>query len=147
MKNNSRSGSRLFLIEFLIVLFFFLIVSSVCVRLYVSAFGITREAEALSQAQAVAASIAGLAQQEDGSLSTIAASADDSYIEEDQLFLYYDSDFTPCPKDAGDLYYTGRVEILPDHICHICFSDKNGNCLYELSSVYYQAATKEDLKK
>ena len=33
MKRNDRAGSHLFFIEFIIVLFFFLIVSTVCLRL------------------------------------------------------------------------------------------------------------------
>ena len=60
MKKNSGKGSRLFLIEFLIVLFFFLIISTVCLQLFVKAHLITRRSEALSHAQAAAASVAAL---------------------------------------------------------------------------------------
>ena len=58
MKENKRTGSHLFFIEFIIVLFFFLIVSTVCLRLFARAHGITQRADALSHAQAAAASVA-----------------------------------------------------------------------------------------
>ena len=57
MKKQNRTGSRLFFIEFLIVLFFFLIVSAVCLKLFAHAHQITERAEALSRGQAFAASI------------------------------------------------------------------------------------------
>ncbi len=58
MKRSKRTGSHLFFIEFIIVLFFFLIVSTVCLRLFAQAHGITQRADALSHAQAAAASVA-----------------------------------------------------------------------------------------
>lgn len=58
MKRNSRTGSRLFFIEFLIVLFFFLIISTVCLKLFARAHSITQYSEALSHAQTAAASVA-----------------------------------------------------------------------------------------
>lgn len=58
MNKDNRTGSRLFFIEFLIVLFFFLIVSTVCLRLFARAHMITQRADALSHAQAAAASAA-----------------------------------------------------------------------------------------
>lgn len=57
MKKQNRTGSRLFFIEFLIVLFFFLIVSAVCLKLFAHAHQITERAEALSRGQAFAASV------------------------------------------------------------------------------------------
>ncbi len=58
MKRNSRTGSRLFFIEFLIVLFFFLIISTVCLRLFAQAHSVTQHSEALSHAQVLASSVA-----------------------------------------------------------------------------------------
>ena len=49
MKKQNRTGSRLFFIEFLIVLFFFLIVSAVCLKLFAHAHQITERAEAFSR--------------------------------------------------------------------------------------------------
>ena len=58
MKSINTRKSRVFFIEFLIVLFFFLIISTVCLRLFVRAHQITEKADALSRAQNLAASVA-----------------------------------------------------------------------------------------
>lgn len=58
MKNQNAGKSRLFFMEFLIVLFFFLIVSTICLRLFAKAHQITQNANALAHAQSAAASVA-----------------------------------------------------------------------------------------
>ncbi|MCD7814293.1 MAG: hypothetical protein LUH20_09670 [Lachnospiraceae bacterium] len=58
MKKQASDKSRLFFIEFLIVLFFFLIIGTVCLRVFVAAHSTTRDADALAHAQSTAASIA-----------------------------------------------------------------------------------------
>ncbi len=58
MKRQTSGKSRTFFIEFLIVLFFFLIIGTVCLRVFVSAHQVTRDADALAHAQSTAASIA-----------------------------------------------------------------------------------------
>ena len=57
---SNHSGTRLFFIEFLIVLFFFLIISTVCLRLFVQSHSMTKRTEELFQAQEAAASVAEL---------------------------------------------------------------------------------------
>lgn len=57
---SNHSGTRLFFIEFLIVLFFFLIISTVCLRLFVQSHSMTKYTEELFQAQEAAASVAEL---------------------------------------------------------------------------------------
>ena len=59
-KKKSTGNSRLFFIEFLIVLIFFLIISTVCLKLFVHAHKITEHADDLSHAQTMAASAAEL---------------------------------------------------------------------------------------
>lgn len=60
MKKQHSGNSRLFFIEFLIVLFFFLIISTVCLKMFVKAHQITQHAEDLSHTQTLAASAAEL---------------------------------------------------------------------------------------
>lgn len=60
MKRKSRGNSRLFFIEFLIVLFFFLITSTICLKLFVQAHQITEHSDDLAHAQTMAASAAEL---------------------------------------------------------------------------------------
>ena len=60
MHKKLTGNSRLFFIEFLIVLFFFLIISTICLKLFVQAHKITVDSENLSRAQNLAASAAEL---------------------------------------------------------------------------------------
>lgn len=73
MKNQNAGKSRLFFMEFLIVLFFFLIVSTICLRLFVKAHQITQNANALAHAQSAAASVAEVLSNGHGTAEEVAA--------------------------------------------------------------------------
>lgn len=123
MDRNNRTGSHLFFIEFIIVLFFFLIVSTVCLRLFARAHGITQQADALSHAQAAAASVAAVVEDiladsgkksADGDLlsaenllqtaaeylpgASLSTLPDDPSNREG-LVIFYDRDFQTCAAD------------------------------------------------
>ena len=66
---DSNQKSRLFFLEFLIVLFFFLIISTVCIRLFTHARRISDYAEALAQSQTAAASAAEILIAEQGDMA------------------------------------------------------------------------------
>ena len=68
---SNHSGTRLFFIEFLIVLFFFLIISTVCLRLFVQSHSMTKRTEELFQAQEAAASVAELLEAGGDSVSVL----------------------------------------------------------------------------
>ena len=68
---SNHSGTRLFFIEFLIVLFFFLIISTVCLRLFVQSHSMTKHTEELFQAQEAAASVAELLEAGGDSVSVL----------------------------------------------------------------------------
>ncbi len=129
MKQNNRTGSHLFFIEFIIVLFFFLIVSTVCLRLFARAHGITQKADALSHAQAAAASVTSvvediLADSPDVSIETagnllqaaaeylpgaaLAALPDDPSGQEG-LAILYDKSFQPCAADEARYLLTATL--------------------------------------
>ena len=101
MKKNSGKGSRLFLIEFLIVLFFFLIISTVCLQLFVKAHLITRRSEALSHAQAAAASVAALIESGYNTPEKAASYFPEASIESDGFSITYDSDFRTCTSEKA----------------------------------------------
>ena len=138
MKKNSGKGSRLFLIEFLIVLFFFLIISTVCLQLFVKAHLITRRSEALSHAQAAAASVAALIESGNDTPEKAA-----SYFPE--ASIAYSSDFRTCtPEKAA---YTLKVlmtengqEVLSD----ITVTEKDHSVLYELSVSFHRPFTRKE---
>lgn len=99
--------SRLFFIEFLIVLFFFLIVSTLCLRLFIYARQITDKAAALSHAQAEAASVAEIISASDGSMEDLLLHYPGAASSDDTLTQTFDRDFVPCTPEEG--YYTMTV--------------------------------------
>ena len=145
MKKNSGKGSRLFLIEFLIVLFFFLIISTVCLQLFVKAHLITRRSEALSHAQAAAASVAALIESGNDTPEKAASYFPEASIESDGFYITYDSDFRTCtPEKAA---YTLKVlmtengqEVLSD----ITVTEKDHSVLYELSVSFHRPFTRKE---
>ena len=58
MKRKKQAGSSLFLMELILVLFFFLLTSAVCIRVFAKAYSISRSSLELSHAQSLCASAA-----------------------------------------------------------------------------------------
>lgn len=97
MRDQNRTGTRLFFIEFLIVLFFFFLVSTVCLKLFAAAHQLTRQSEALSQAQALAAS----------AVETLEAKQDS--LTAGQSVSYFDQSFESCRKSEAAYIMTVTV--------------------------------------
>lgn len=174
MKKNARTGSRLFFIEFLIVIFFFLIISTVCLRLFAAAHLTTRKASALSHAQQMASSIAELVEggvtradelpqyfpgtvyeispdsvpSETAATSadseSTAASADASSTT--SVVFYYDRDFTPC--SGGSAFYTVTAVLTisgSQKQVSIVTTDRDHTVIYELPVTFHIPVTKTTL--
>lgn len=145
MKKYPGKGSRLFLIEFLIVLFFFLIISTVCLQLFVKAHLITRRSEALSHAQAAAASVAALIESGYDTPEKAASYFSEASVESDGFSITYDSDFHTCTSEKAA--YTLKVlmtengqEVLSD----ITVTEKDHSVLYELSVSFHRPFTRKE---
>lgn len=147
MDKNSRTGSRLFFIEFLIVLFFFLIISTVCLRLFVKSHTITMRANALSGAQSTAASVAAVISSGDGSAQSVASYFPEALAEGEQLTLFFDKDFQAV--DSGDnAFYTMTILLNPvsnqEKTGLISVSDREESILYELPVSFHRPLTREE---
>lgn len=148
--------SRLFFIEFLIVLFFFLIVSTICLKLFACAHSVTDRADALSHAQAAAASAAELLSVSDGSVEEMAAYFPEASVLENTLVMNYDREFQPCPE--SDSHYTMTITLSSDDKetatkmidpvteknADIVILD-NTEILYSLSVSYHTPLTREEV--
>ena len=137
MKKQNRTGSRLFFIEFLIVLFFFLIISAVCLKLFAHAHQITERAEALSRGQAFAASVVEVLEADiaDGAEENLYCVLQEIWpegrLETDRFVLSHDRTFEICePENA---YYTAVVFIETNPTVTIRITDPADDVLYELS--------------
>lgn len=145
MDRNSRTGSRLFLIEFLIVLFFFLIISTVCLRLFARAHAITMKANALSGAQTRAASVAAVIGSGDGSARSVAAYFPEALVEGEQLTLYFDRDFhTAASEDHAFYTMTILLSAGREKRGQISVFDREEELLYELTVSDHRPLTREE---
>lgn len=124
MNKKKATGTRLFFTEFLIVLFFFLIVSTVCLKVFVHSYEITQKSEALSKGQMLAASIAevlehridqGFTESEKNIPLQLSTALQDIWpegtVSSNQFILSLNKDFTPCI--AEEMYYTASVSLEP----------------------------------
>lgn len=128
MKKTNRTGTRLFFIEFLIVLFFFLIVSTVCLKIFVHAHQITKQAEALSRGQALASSMAEVL--EERTERDFSSPESDEYITEQMILslkeiwpegtvspevflLTCNKNFEPCEPEQAAYQISVTLESVP----------------------------------
>lgn len=164
MKKNYKTGPHLFFIEFLIVLFFFLIISTVCLRIFVQAHNITRNANALSWASSYAASVAEILEGSDGSAPALQAAYPDAEFSfgEDTftMVLSFNSDFEPClPADSSYLLTavlsssrwqtTGSIRIIKNEMDKTSAQDSgkvltDDSVIYELSVSFHRPFTREE---
>lgn len=173
MKKNARTGSRLFFIEFLIVIFFFLIISTVCLRLFVAARLTTQKASALSHAQQMASSIAELVEggvtradelpeyfpdtvheiaADSAAEKTTATSADSERTAASadasartSITFYYDREFAPCSKDSA--FYTVTAALTTSDSLKqvtVVTKDTDGTVIYELPVTFHVPMTKKE---
>lgn len=142
MKRNSQTGSRTFFIEFLIALFFFLIISTVCLRVFARAYTITRRSEATANAQAAAASVAAVVEAGNVSPEDAASFFPGAVAASDGFSVFYDQDFSPCPQEqaAYALTLTLRQEG-QETTADIAVNGADQSVLYGLSVTFHQPIT------
>ncbi|MCD7954547.1 MAG: hypothetical protein LUG93_02070 [Lachnospiraceae bacterium] len=152
MNRQSPGKSRLFFIEFLIVLFFFLIIGTVCLRVFVAAHKVTQNADALAHAQTTAASIAEVLEAgesiEDYFPEAVQISSADNDDQSKDYQITWDGDFAVCDADSDSAAYTLTVSLdTEDHtqtVVIIC-TDYTDETVYELSVTYHLPLTREEV--
>lgn len=154
MKNQNAGKSRLFFIEFLIVLFFFLIVSTICLRLFAKAHQITQNANALAHAQSAAASVAEVLSDGRGTAEEVATYFPDAVVNTDAsmdsdaytLTIPYDRDFIPCSSGQQPCYTLTAAVILlgNEKTANITVHDARQNEIYSLSVSFHTPITREE---
>lgn len=144
-RRHSQTGFNLFFIEFIIVLFFFLLISTICIRVFVYAHRLTQNAEAVSHAQAVSSSLAEAIEGTDGSAEALLTFYPNATFSGTALLLTYSRDFTECkPEEA---FYTCTVNLnLSDRRkeASIMVTDRNQNLIYELPVSFYRPLTRKE---
>ena len=147
---SNHSGTRLFFIEFLIVLFFFLIISTVCLRLFVQSHSMTKHTEELFQAQEAAASVAELLEAGGDSVSVLLTAYPEAVLDDSGLdpviTICLDQDFHSCsPKKES---YSLTVPLIVDNheenaTISVCKS--SGEVIYTLDVSFHRPLTREEV--
>ena len=142
---SNHSGTRLFFIEFLIVLFFFLIISTV-----VQSHSMTKHTEELFQAQEAAASVAELLEAGGDSVSVLLTAYPEAVLDDSGLdpviTICFDQDFHSCsPKKES---YSLTVPLIVDNheenaTISVCKS--SGEVIYTLDVSFHRPLTREEV--
>lgn len=137
--------TSLFFIEFLIVLFFFLLISTICLRMFAYSHQITVRTEALSHAQAEASHAAELLLASGGTASALTNQGFVSDSAGTTLFQTYDSSFQICSSEKA--CYTMTVLLNPDSddTADIHITDQNGTDLFTLSVFFHRPLTRKEV--
>ena len=147
---SNHSGTRLFFIEFLIVLFFFLIISTVCLRLFVQSHSMTKRTEELFQAQEAAASVAELLEAGGDSVSVLLTAYPEAVLDDSGLdpviTICFDQDFNSCsPKKES---YSLTVPLIVDNheeSATISVCKSSGEVIYTLDVSFHRPLTREEV--
>lgn len=147
---SNHSGTRLFFIEFLIVLFFFLIISTVCLRLFVQSHSMTKYTEELFQAQEAAASVAELLEAGGDSVSVLLTAYPEAVLDDSGLdrviTICFDQDFHSCaPKKES---YSLTVPLVVDNheeSATISVCKSSGEVIYILDVSFHRPLTREEV--
>ena len=147
---SNHSGTRLFFIEFLIVLFFFLIISTVCLRLFVQSHSMTKRTEELFQAQEAAASVAELLEAGGDSVSVLLTAYPEAVLDDSGpdpvITICFDQDFHSCaPKKES---YSLTVPLVVDNheeSATISVCKSSGEVIYTLDVSFHRPLTREEV--
>ena len=101
MKKSSKSRSSLFLMELIVAILFFSLVSAVCLKLFTKSHTMGVQTSELNLAVSQAGNAAELLKSRDGSMALLAAEYENATQEEHSLQIYYDKDFSPCTESEA----------------------------------------------
>ena len=147
---SNHSGTRLFFIEFLIVLFFFLIISTVCLRLFVQSHSMTTRTEELFQAQEAAASVAELLEAGGDSVSVLLTAYPEAVLDDSGLdpviTICFDQDFHSCsPKKESYSLTVPLIVVNHEESATISVCKSSGEVIYTLDVSFHRPLTREEV--
>lgn len=133
MKYSPKRGSTLFLIELIIVIFFFAIGAACCTQMFVKAWMTSREARNLNEAKNLAESMAAVIEAVDRPEEEISEYFPHIITKENRYLVYYDEDWQECDEKKAS--YCMEVELsVKDQTKSgdITIRDQNEKQIYQL---------------
>lgn len=145
MRHTRGTKSSLFLIEFIIVLFFFLLVAAVCIQVFVRAYFLSRESENLSHAQTIVQSFAEALKGSDGSIDDMQELMPELTLHGGSYEAWYDSQWEPCgEEDAAFLLSADMNVIATEKKAKLSIQQLyNGKYLFEIQLHFHTPVSKE----
>ena len=133
---SAKKGTRssLLLIELIITLFFFLLISMVCMQIFAKTYSITRSSRELNQAQTLTSGAAEVLEYAGSSFDHWQNFFPEIESDHNTFRLYYDQNFTLC--DSKEALYTLDIEFFPGETGSITFS-KGDELIYSLQVRYH----------
>lgn len=140
MKRQTPNRSNLLLMEIIIAILFFSIVSAICVQLFVKSHMISRHTQILDNAVNKANSVAELIYSTDNPEDVLVKYYPDMEINGDKIFIYYTSDFKLSSKSKAayciEVEKTGEAERTIDYKL-VVTEYNSSSSIYELDVVAY----------
>ena len=104
MKKQTSNRSGLLLMEIIIAILFFSVISAICLQLFVKSHTISRDTEELDTAVNQAASVADIIRGTEDAGTALREYYPHMKAKDSNMYIYYDKEFKPCSEaDAG--YY------------------------------------------
>lgn len=146
MKRSAGSRTRLFLLEFIIVLFFFMLVCAVCVRIFSLAELTSKKSKNLSISQNLAQSFAEAWKGSDGSFAEMKELLPELSFSGQTFLAWYDGSWQPCSAQEAVFSLEAPVEISSFlKKAALTIRDlKKEETLFQLELCFYDPDTKKE---
>lgn len=141
-KQHSRRSS-LFLLELIAAIFFFCLASAVCVRFFVKSHTLSQETKNLDMAVNQTSTFAEIFRSGDDLFPLLEEQCPDGILsaDKDTFTLYYDEDWTPCPKEKSAVFSLTIEQNTEEYICTVNFTMtqlKDKKEIYTLTAKKYR---------
>lgn len=107
MRERKRNGSKLFLTELMIAIFFFAVVIAICIQLFSNSYTMSRDSRRLTEAVNISSNLAEYYYGWDGERDSLTAAFPMGHYEDESFIIEYDDDFHEVA--SGGRYYA-RVD-------------------------------------
>ncbi len=141
-KSSTRSGkSRLFLMELIINILLFCFLCGYGLIFFTKSDSLIDDATTLQYATSLTASVADIYASGDGDLDYINRIYNNSFMNNDVMYIYYDKDYKTCDK-ANNEYYI-KISKVSDssNKVNISFCKKDSSLVYEIIATNHKVPT------
>ena len=147
MSRHKYAKSGLFLLELLINLLLFSLLCGYGLTFFTKSNNLSQDTTTLHQAVRITSSIASIYESGDGSYSSLCNEFKNATVEDDFLYIYFDTNFQPC--SSNDFVYYVFIEDLKTSLnkVRISFYDADGNLSHAITACHYTPSTLGNIRE